>query len=716
MTPRPADSGDPAARAAALRAQLTQAAHEYYVLDRPSLSDAEYDRGFRELQALEAEHPHLRTPDSPTQRVGAEPASALAKHAHVRPMLSLGNAFDDLELRDWEDRLVRVAGDDVRRAGYAAELKIDGAAVALTYEDGVLVTGATRGNGTIGENVTANLRTIHDVPLRLRGPDVPPRVEIRGEVYMRFDEFERMNEARAEAGEPIFANPRNSAAGALRQLDPAVTAARPLRFFGYAMVAGHGVALPVRTQSEVLERLAAWGVPVAPHRRRCASLDEVITWAREIEYDVRGTLAFAIDGGVVKVDALALQEELGVVGGREPRWAIARKFAPDIAVTKLTAIKVNVGRTGALNPYAELEPVEIGGAMVKLATLHNFELIRHKDLRVGDYVQVKRAGEVIPQIIAPLVERRDPKAMPPETVEPTRCPACATPVEREPEEVNVYCPNVACPGRRLEGLVHFAARDAMDVRGLSYARIEQLLGARLIATPADLYALRERRDALLALDRLAEKSVDNLLDAIDASKAQPLSRLLFGLGIRHVGATAAQLLAREFGSLAALRRELTVPPAAAGDEAARAAHDAAIEAAVARVGGIRGIGTTIARSVVLYLADPSANALLDALEARGVALDEPRPVSSGGALRGAVVVLTGTFPTLSRGAATELVEQAGGRVASSVSSKTTFVVAGDEAGGKLEKARALGIEIIDEAELQRRLARADAPAAADDAA
>ncbi len=712
MTPRPAEPADPAARAAELRAQLEQAAHEYYVLDRPSLSDAEYDRRFRELQELEAAHPALRTPDSPTQRVGAEPASALAKHAHLHRMLSLGNAFDDTELRDWEERLVRVAGEGVRAAGYTAELKIDGAAVALTYEDGVLVTGATRGNGTIGENVTANLRTIRDVPLRLRGTGVPPRVEIRGEVYMPFDGFERMNEARARAGEPVFANPRNSAAGALRQLDPAITAARPLRFFGYAAVTDHGVALPARTQWEALELLAGWGIPVAPHRRRCRTLDEVIAWAHEIEHDVRGTLNFAIDGGVVKVDALALQEELGVVGGREPRWAIARKFAPDIAITRLTDIQVNVGRTGALNPFAVLEPVEIGGATVRLATLHNFDLIRQKDLRVGDYVQVKRAGEVIPQVIAPLVERRNAKRPPPETVEPTACPTCGTAVEREPEEVAIYCPNVGCPGRRLEGLVHFAARDAMDVRGLSYARIEQLLGAGLIATPADLYTLRERRDALLALERLAEKSVDNLLDAIDASKAQPLSRLLFGLGIRHVGATAAQLLARDFGSLAGLRAALTVPPAADDGEAARAEHDAAVEAAVARVAGIRGIGTTIARSVVMYLADPSANALLDALERHGVALVEPRPVASGGALKGCVVVLTGTFPTLSRAAATELVEQAGGRVTSSVSSKTTFVVAGAEAGGKLEKAQALGVKVVDEAGLLRMIEDASAGAAA----
>ncbi|HEU4629100.1 MAG TPA: NAD-dependent DNA ligase LigA [Gemmatimonadaceae bacterium] len=701
MPPAPTD---PAARAAWLRDALRRAAHEYYVLDRPTLADAEYDRLFRELQALEAERPELRTPDSPTLRVGAEPATALAKHRHLVPMLSLGNAFDDDELRAWEERLVRLVGEGVRRHGYTAELKIDGAAVALTYRDGVLETGATRGNGTIGEAVTANLRTVHDVPLRLRGDGHPPLVEIRGEIYMPFDGFERMNEARARAGEPVFANPRNAAAGALRQLDPSITASRPLRFFGYAIALPPGVPLPARTQWEVLELLTLWGVPVAPHRRRCLSLDEVIEWAHDVEDKHRGELNFAIDGGVVKVDDLATQDELGVVGGREPRWAIARKFAPDIAVTRLLAIRVNVGRTGALNPYAELEPVEIGGATVKLATLHNFDLIRQKDLRAGDWVQVKRAGEVIPQVIAPLPERRD-TAPPPPTAEPTHCPACGTPVERDEEEVAIYCPNVACPGRQLEGLVHFASRDAMDIRGLSYARIQQLLDARLLHTPADLYELR--LEQLLGLERFAEKSAQNLIDAIAASRAQPLSRLLFGLGIRHVGAMAAQLLAREFGSLAELRRVATVPaPPADAAEDARAAHAAAERAALERIGGVRGIGETIARSVVAYFSDPSAHPLLDELVRHEVALVEPRGAATGDALRGCTVVITGTLPTLSRAAATELVEHAGGRVTSSVSRNTSFVVAGEEPGGKLEKARTLGVEVIDEAELLRRAAQA----------
>jgi len=669
---------DLAARAATLREQLERAAFEYYVLDRPSMADAEYDRLFRELQELEREHPTLRTPDSPTVRVGAPPQSALPKHTHVVPMLSLGNAFNEEELAEWEERITRLVGDDVQRAGYTAELKIDGAAVSLTYRDGVFVTGATRGNGVVGEDVTPNLRTIRGIPLRLRTKRPPPLVEVRGEVYMPFSGFERMNEARVQAGEPVFANPRNAAAGALRQLDPSITASRPLRFFGYSVAARDGNArLPFRTQWELLDTLADWGVPVAPHRQRCTTLDEVHAWARDVEHTVRAALDFAIDGGVVKVNALALQEELGVVGGREPRWAIARKFAPDIAVTRLLDIQVNVGRTGALNPFAVLEPVEIGGATVRLATLHNFDLIRTKDLRVGDWVQVKRAGEVIPQVIGPIPERRDPADPPPLTEVPTHCPSCGTPVERDEEEVAIYCPNVACPNRQLEALVHFASRGAMDIRGLSYARIEQLIRAGLVRDLADVFYLRAEQ--LVELERFAEKSAENLAAALQDAKQQPLSRLVFGLGIRHVGATAAQLLARRFGTMDALM----------------AATEEEIEA-------VRGVGGIIARSVVRYFQDPSAPALIEKLRHAGVNLAEPRHAEARGPLVGKTVVITGTLPTLSRAAATELVERAGGRVTSSVSKATNFVVAGDDAGGKLEKARALGVEVIDEAELVAR--------------
>ena len=676
--PKKQDQGaatDPTARASQLREILNRASHEYYVLDTPKLSDAEYDKLFRELQDLESANPKLRSADSPTLRIGAPPQSFLIKHEHLVPMLSLGNAFDDQELAAWQERIMRLAGDEIRSSGYTTELKIDGAAVSLTYEDGVFVIGATRGNGTIGEIVTENLRTVRDVPLRLQGKAPSGRIEIRGEIYMPFDRFERMNEARVQAGEPVFANPRNAAAGALRQLDPAVTARRPLRFFGYSVASGEN-SLPFRTQWELLEQLDEWGIPVAPHRERCKSLEDVFKWAHRIEHDVRGSLNFAIDGGVVKIDNLALQDELGVVGGREPRWAIARKFAPDIAETRLHRIRVNVGRTGALNPYAELEPVEIGGVIVKLATLHNEDLIRKKDLREGDVVQVKRAGEVIPQIIASVPEKSEPRGKPWRM--PTKCPSCGTPVERDDEEVAIYCPNVACPGRQLEGLVHFASRGAMDIRGLSYSRIDQLIAEGLVFDAADLYGLT--RDDLLSLEGYAEKGTDALLAAIEESKSQPLSRLLGALGIRHVGATAAQLLARHFGTI---------------DDIAKASKE--------DIGAVRGIGPIIAEGVVGWFANPSARKLIDKLRSAGVNLSEPRQVARGGALSGKTVVITGTLPTLSRSKATEIVENAGGRVTSSVSKATSFLVAGEEAGTKLEKARSLGIEIIDEAELLDRI-------------
>lgn len=673
---------DLAARAKWLRDEIERANYEYYVLDAPTISDAEYDRLLRELKEIEDQTPSLRTPDSPTQRVGAEPQSQLAKHRHLVAMLSLGNAFNEDELTAWEERIVRLAGEEVRRAGYNCELKIDGAAVSLTYRDGVLVTGATRGNGTIGEDVTPNIRTIHEIPLRLKGKGHPPLMEIRGEVYMPFSGFERMNEERVKAGEPVYANPRNSASGSLRMLDSSITASRPLRFFGYAIAVPDGEDIPVLRQSELLDLLAEWGIPVAPHRLCCASLEEVHEWARALESKVRASLDFAIDGGVVKVDRLALWEELGIVA-REPRYAIARKFAPDIAETRLLSIEVNVGRTGALNPFAVLEPVEIGGATVKLATLHNFDLIRDKDLRPGDWVQVKRAGEVIPQIIGPIPERRDPEDPPRKVRAPRVCPVCGTDVERDEEEVAIYCPNVACPGRQLEGLVHFASRAAMDIRGLSYARIEQLVQAGFIHDVADLYSITAGQ--LLDLDGFAEKSAEQLVAAIAASKSQPLSRLLFGLGVRHVGATAAELLARHFGELHAIAN-----------------------ATAEEILGIRGIGETIAHAVTSYFSDPSAKKLVKKLAAAGVNFTEPKQVAAGGALKGLAIVITGTLPTLSRAEATELIESQGGRITSGVSKSTDFVVVGEDAGSKLEKARALGVETIDEAELLRRIANTEA--------
>ncbi|GAB1342274.1 NAD-dependent DNA ligase LigA [Gemmatimonas sp.] len=662
-------------RAAELRDVLARAQYEYYVLDQPVLADSEYDRLFRELQAIEEQYPAQRTEDSPTQRVGAPVQSAFQSHRHLVRMMSLDNAFDQTELEAWEQSIERVVGDAVHKSGYTVELKIDGAAVALTYREGVLVTATTRGDGTEGEDVTRNVRTIRGVPLRLHGTDHPPLMEIRGEVYLPFAGFERMNEARVAAGEPVYVNPRNAAAGSMRQLDPAITAQRPLRFFGYAAVLPDGT-VPAKTQWDLLESLSAWGVPVAPHRARCHTMQEVSSWAHTVEHETRAVLGFAIDGGVVKVNDVALQDELGVRNDRTPRWAVARKFAPDMAVTRLNRIDVNVGRTGVLTPFAVLEPVDVGGATVTYASLHNADQIAAKDLREGDYVQVVRAGDVIPYVLGPVPEKRDGSERPWQI--PSVCPKCGAAVVRYGDDVASYCTNIACAGRQLEGLVHFAAKEAMDIDGLSYARIQQLLAADYVHDVADLYDVTVAQ--LVTLERFGQKSAENLVAAIAASKQQPLSRLLFGLGIRHVGAQAAQLLARQFGSL-----------------------DAMMAASPEQLGEVRGIGDIIAASVANYCADPVARELLDKLRRRGLRLDEPNAVQADGPLTGAVIVLTGSLPSLSRGEATALVERAGGRVASSVSKKTTFVVAGDEAGSKLDKARELGVEVIDEAELRRRV-------------
>lgn len=673
---------EPAKRAAWLRATLTRASHEYYQLDRPSLSDAEYDTLFRELRDLEAAHPNLRTPDSPTLRVGADVSDThLSKYTHMVPMGSLGNSFSDDELEAWAASGRDVAGADFDRSGFCCELKIDGAATSLTYKDGVLQTAATRGNGLVGEDITSNARTIRDIPLRLAGSGWPSLIEIRGEVYMTFDGFEKMNAERVRTGEPVFANPRNSAAGALRQKDPAITAKRPLRFFGYAYAVPGTTALPFATQWELLETLAGWGVPVAPHRTLCTSLDAVHQWVHALEATHRGTLGFPIDGAVVKVNALSTQAELGsTASGREPRWAIARKFAPDVAETTLTNIEIQVGRTGVLTPRAVLEPVEIGGTTVTYATLHNFDLIADKDLRIGDIVQVMRAGEVIPQILGPVPEKRDVKKPPKPFRAPTACPQCGTPVVRAEGEVAVRCPSDRCPARHLEELIHFTARAAMDIRGLSEQRVAQLLEAGLISDPATLYDLDH--NTLAALPRLGDKSAAQLIAAITASKTQPLSRLLFALGIPDVGEETAKLLARRFGTIDALQ-----------------------EAAVTDIEEIHGIGPSIAASVSAWFASGDNRKLLRALIKRGVNTIEPKRAEGSGALLGKKVVITGTLPTLGRSEAKELVESAGGKVTDSVSKNTDFLVVGADAGSKLDKAKSLGVEIIDEKELLRRVGR-----------
>jgi len=663
----------PAARAAELRRLIERANHAYYALDQPEISDAEYDRLFRELQALEAAHPELRTPDSPTGRVGAEPAPAFRKHRHVVPMLSLANAFNEAELGEWEERNARLV-PEVRQAGYTLEVKIDGAAVSLTYEHGLFVTGATRGNGVEGEDVTANLRTVLDVPLRLQASGWPERMEVRGEVYLSKSRFQKLNAERAQAGDPPFANPRNAAAGALRQLDPKVTRSRGLRIFCFHVEAP-GQKLPVATQHDLLLQLAAWGFPVESRHTLTPDLAAANREIAKLEPLLDG-LDYGADGVVVKVNPLALHRELGTVGDREPRWAIARKFAPEVQVTTLKEIRINVGRTGALNPYAVLEPVEIGGVTVSTATLHNFELIKAKDIREGDLVEVTRAGEVIPQVLGPVIKKGARRGKPYQP--PDRCPVCRSKVERPPDEVMVYCPNVSCPGRVFESIVHFASRGAMDIRGLGPERVKALLDAKLIRDVADLYEITPMQ--LLTLEGFAEKSAGQLVAAIQASKRQPLSTLLFALGIRHVGAQGARPLARHFGKMEALAK-------ASADE----------------INQIRGIGEAIAAAVAGFFAEPKNRRLIDRLEQLGLNMTEPVATEGRGPLAGRTYVITGTLPTLSRARATEVIEAAGGHVTDGVSKQTAAVVAGADAGSKLAKAKALGVPVIDEAELLRRV-------------
>jgi DNA ligase (NAD+) len=668
------DLADLAARAAELRQVLEQANVEYYIHDAPRLSDAEYDKLLRELKEIEQQHPELQTPDSPTMRVGAEPSSQFQKVEHLAPMLSLDNAFNDQELQRWEDRNARMV-DEVRDAGYMCELKIDGAAVSLLYEQGVLTRAATRGNGVLGEEITVNVRTIREIPLRLKGKNIPARMEIRGEIYMPFSGFREMNEKRAAAGEATFANPRNAAAGSLRMLDSRVTADRPLRFFGYqiqlAPESARGFVIP--SQEAALELIQGWGLPVNPVRAEAASLEKVLEFAHRIE-KTRGDLDYAIDGIVVKVAAIKLWDELGTVGEREPRWAIAYKFAPDLATTVLKSIEINVGRTGSLNPYAELEPVEIGGATVKQATLHNFDDIARKDLRVGDMVLVKRAGEVIPQVVSPITEHRTGKEQP--FTPPTHCPACGTPVERPADEVHIYCPNTACPDRIFWSIVHFVSQGGMDIRGLGERTIAQMLDRRMVADVSDLYHLK--RTDLLTLDGFADISAQNLINSIEASKQQPLSRVLVALGIRHVGAHAAQVLARHYRTMTALL-------AASADEYA----------------GIHGIGATTAEALATFSQEPRNRVVIERLAAAGVNMEEASEERTDASFHGLSFVITGTLPTMSRKEAMQFVESRGGRVSSSVSKSTDYVVVGDDPGSKFDKARQLGVRVLDEDGLRK---------------
>ncbi len=696
--------GDAAGRIEELRTLVRHHEYRYYVLDSPEVSDAEYDALFRELQDLEAAHPELITPDSPTQRVGGEPLPSFTQVRHGEPMLSLANAKNEEELRAWHARAVKLAveaGADPGALRFVLEPKIDGLAVSLRYENGRLTVGATRGNGEIGEDVTANLRTISTVPLAMLAgaAPYPAVVEVRGEVYLPLAAFAQLNEQRISAGEPTFANPRNAAAGSLRQLDPRVTASRPLSTWFYGV--GYMEGLEFSGHYEVLEWLRRAGFRVNPDVRVAATADDIVTGCRDWQ-ERREQLDYDIDGVVVKLDDRRLQAALGAVG-RDPRWAVAYKFAPTTAQTRLIRIGINVGRTGVLNPWAELEPVEVGGVTVERATLHNEDDIRRKDLREGDMVILQRAGDVIPQVVAPLTDVRTGAEKP--FSMPTECPSCGTPVVRAAGEVAVRCPNPDCPAKRAEAVKHFVSKGAMDIDGVGDKLVERLLDLGLIRDGADLYGLEASQ--LAGLERLGEKSAANIIGAVDASRERPPARVLFALGVPHVGAENADLLVRRFGSLAALR-----------------------EASVEEIGETPGIGPVIAESVWEYFRDPRNVELIERLAEAGVTTTAPQrgggagggsgggagaePDGAGagagaaraapGPLDGKTLVLTGTLPTLTRQEATDRIAAAGGRVAGSVSSKTDYVVVGEEAGSKLAKARQLGIALLDEAGLLDLLA------------
>ncbi len=664
------DGTRPARRAAELRALLEDANYRYHVLDEPQIADAEYDERLRELRRLEEEHPDLATPDSPTQRVGGTPSTAFEPYVHHRPMLSLGNAFDEADLRAFDARVTRLAGTAV---GYECELKIDGLAIALLYRDGRLSAAGTRGDGSVGEEVTTNIRTVRSIPLVLRDPSIR-EIEVRGEVYMRKSDFERINQARERAGLALFANPRNTAAGGLRQLDPKLTAERRLSFFGYAIGALEGPQQP-RTQHELLAFLADLGIAVNPNARACATIDDVLAFCRKWE-DERDKLDYDIDGVVVKVDDVAAQERLGA-SGKDPRWAIAYKFRARQARTKLLEIPVNVSRTGALNPYAVLEPVALGGVTVKRATLHNEEDIHRKDIRAGDTVIVERSGDVIPYVVGPVLELRPKGAKPFEM--PTRCPVCRSAIEHLEGEAFSYCTNISCPSQVRERVRHFCSRGAMDIEGIGDVLASQLVDAGLVKEVADLYDLTVER--LSELPRMGDKSAENVVRNIEGSKGRGLARVLSALGIRFVGGQNATLLAGTFGSIEALE-------AASKEE----------------LTGVAGIGDQIAESVAFFFAQPQNRAQIERLRGYGLDMTAPlRPRAPVGPLAGKTLVLTGTLPSLTREEATELIVAAGGKVSSAVSKKTSYVVAGEEAGTKLTKAESLGIEILDEAGLRRLL-------------
>jgi len=654
-----------------LRSEISQYDYRYYVLDDPIISDGEYDALMRELRDLENRFPELISPDSPTQRVSGEPSERFEPVQHRVPLLSLGNAFSPDEVRDWHRRVLRLAEREL--VSMVCEPKIDGLAIALVYERGQFVQGATRGNGVQGENVTPNLRTIRRLPRTLKG-DVPERIEVRGEVFMTKRGFERLNEERADAGQPLFANPRNSAAGSLRQLDPGITASRPLDLWVYSIGWIDGGSAKA-THYENMQWLDSLGLPVNPETRRFETLEEVLDhlayWS-----NARDRLAYEIDGVVIKVDSIALQDQLGFVG-REPRWALAFKFPATQATTKLVRIDVNVGRTGSINPFAVLDPVVVGGATVSKATLHNEADIQRKDIREGDIVIVQRAGDVIPQVIGPVLARRTGSEKPYKL--PERCPVCGTRIERPEGEAISYCPNTTCPAQIFRLLTHFVSRPALDIDGVGESLAEALLRRGLVHTPPDLYDLTAER--LLTLDRMGKKSAENILRALEASKKRSLDRLIFALGIRHVGSETARMLAEHFGSLENLEK-------------------AELDELVA----IEGLGPIVAASVYESLRAPKMQEMLRHLERAGVNTRSERGARRSQPLAGQQYVLTGSLSRLTRGQAEQRLKQLGASVGSAVTKKTVGLIAGEDPGSKLDRARQLGTPVFGEEEFLHLLA------------
>jgi DNA ligase (NAD+) len=652
------------ARVEELKQLLHYHNYRYYVLDDPEIADAEYDQLMEELRAIEGDHPELQSPDSPTQRVGAGPAEQFAVVAHRVPMLSLANAFTPEALRAWHERASRLIGREVK--DFTIEPKIDGLAIMLRYERGRLAVGATRGDGFRGEDITANLRTVRSVPLTLNGKP-PPYLEVRGEVYLSRAAFEKINDERAASGQPLFANPRNCAAGSVRQLDSRITARRPLEVFIYAL--GESEGWQPRTQWQMLEAFQQWGFRTNPNNARVESIDDVAKACEQWEHR-RESLAYEIDGVVVKINELYLQGELGAVG-REPRWAIAFKFPPMQATTKLLEIGINVGRTGSLNPFAILEPVQVSGVTVKQATLHNEDDVRRKDIRIGDTVLVQRAGEVIPQVLGPILSKRPPDARPYEL--PKTCPICGSPVVRPEGEAMARCTGgfAVCVAQRFELLKHFVGRGSMDIESVGEKLAWTLIQKGLVYDPSDLYALS--KEQLLELERMGDKSAQNVLDNITASKSRSLTRVLFALGIRYVGYQNAELLARAFGSMGKLR-----------------------DASQEEIEAVEGIGPKIAESVYAWFHDSDNLRIVDKLAAASVTMVE-RSATASGPLLGLTIVVTGRLEHYTRGQIEQRIKELGGAVGDAVSKKTDYLVAGDEAGSKLAKAQKMGTPILDEA-------------------